>query len=313
MSLVLNVKYASDYIAFYKNRVLRIYPAYFFGLVLAYFLFTFFANSHHNPSKVYSLLLEKEQSITLLFILLSNLIIFGSDILKNLYLFEENGLITTFMGATSEGVIAGHNFYILPQNWTLAAELTFYLICPYVTKLSNIRLVFLTIFIFVACDFISNYKFSSEVPLNRDGIFVFSFRYFLLGMLAHRLIYTNLTIISSKILYCISLISIFILILLGIYSYKIVSLGYLSELQLYLIYSILIPIIFNFTKNLKLDDKIGQYSYPIYIFHYPVAKSYHLWDNPDLDLGLTVGITISLSYLYLQFIEPQCEKFKSSV
>ena len=313
MSLVLSHRYSSDLLAFYKNRALRIYPAYFVGLLLAFFVFLYFPNSHHNPAKVYSLLLTEEKFLTLLLVAISNVFIFGADILKNIYLFEFDASMTTFFYALPKGMIAGHNFYVLPQNWTLAVELTFYLVCPFLSKLSNIRFLLFTIIVFSICDIISTYNFSTKIPLNRDGVFFFSFRYFLLGMLAHKLVYPLCTVMHKRALQLLNIVSVILLLLISTFAYNLVDMRYLSEFQLYSIYAFLIPIIFNLTKDMKWDDKLGQYSYPIYIFHYPVAKSYHLWDNSELDIFLIVAFTILLSTLYLHFIEPLCKKLKTVV
>jgi peptidoglycan/LPS O-acetylase OafA/YrhL len=111
MGLIYTTKYSqckNGLMLFYSNRALRIYPVYLFTLVL--FAWTnagsFFDSRYwHSPD---------------IFIPLANLLIFGSDAVLIAGYFRDGALVPATI--------------IVPPVWSLAVELTFYLMVPFIVK-----------------------------------------------------------------------------------------------------------------------------------------------------------------------------------
>lgn len=131
MALVLCGKYQSLSL-FYTNRLLRLYPAYWFLLAVAALLFFGAgANGYLNASKM-NWLTDPFAQITLL---LSNLTLLGQEWVVWFDIDPETGGYVTDLAAKyGDGRVPAWQYLLLPQAWTLSLELAFYAIAPFIVK-----------------------------------------------------------------------------------------------------------------------------------------------------------------------------------
>ena len=87
-------------------------------------------------------------------------------------------------------------------------------------------------------------------------------------------------------------------------------------LTFYLLTCISIPFIFLLTKKSKIDNRIGDLSYPIYIVHMFVIYVVSLIiNNFNLHINRSIVIVIStiiISYFLIKFVSDPVEKFRQS-
>jgi peptidoglycan/LPS O-acetylase OafA/YrhL len=136
MALVLETKYfkgaptVKGAVAFYVNRALRIYPAYWLILLAMIALMRIDGQTSIRfwtmPLNVALDALHGFSAAALALLAATNGLIFGSDFLITHSLLPSGALVPAGTG----NAIPAQNLMIFPSAWTLAAELTFYLLAP---------------------------------------------------------------------------------------------------------------------------------------------------------------------------------------
>lgn len=247
-------------IDFYINRVLRLYPIYLAVSLLTLFIviiqYVFFNTPALFKTWIESPLLAK---ILLIF---SNIFIFGQDLVM-------------FSGVQNGQLVLTNNFYksdillfeglLVPQAWTLGLELSFYLIAPFILFSKKViygLLVFSIGFrILLICDGIGTHDpwtyrfFPLEISL------------FLLGALAHQILYPNYKKIFNEKINLISKLATWFLVLFSLIFFQIPAPLLYKNIILFASFFVLMPLTFIFSINSNWDKKIGDLSYPIYIVH----------------------------------------------
>jgi peptidoglycan/LPS O-acetylase OafA/YrhL len=136
MGLVLETKYfkgaptMQGAVAFYINRALRIYPTYWLILLV---MFALMPLDGQTSIRLWTMPLHAAlgalhgfSAAALGLLASTNALIFGSDFLITHSLLPSGALVP----AGTENAIPAQNLMIFPPAWTLAAELTFYLLAP---------------------------------------------------------------------------------------------------------------------------------------------------------------------------------------
>ena len=243
MSLILNEKYVNkngSFKLFITNRFLRIYPIYWFTLILSLISFYFFIPSALN---LYSLSLNGISNL-----LRDITVLFRFDYLTINPNFNEAMLIS--------------------QAWTLVLEILFYLVAPFIVKRST-KFISLLILISVFIRFIVFVILRLNGDPTTDRFFPAEIVFFLLGAISYK-IYKNFKQknIPTKNLLAVLISTITITIFYNAFSFTLQyhwldfkSWGYLGLL------TISIPFIFKLTNKLKIDQMIGDLSYPVYLIH----------------------------------------------
>lgn len=312
MSLILlNEKSYRNLRSFYFNRALRLFPIYWFIALLSLFLNIYFY-SIGQDSFFY---IYKEIDLwgsVLMF--LSNFTLIGQDWLMFTGIVDgEYGFITNLYD-TDLSIDDG---LLVPQAWTLGLEISFYLIAPFIlnNKKRWLALLFgsLCIKIFLiylgigTSDPYSYRFFPAELSL------------FLLGVFAHQILLPiyerkrylkNTNLVSS-----ITTLTIFIVI-----SYSVIfGTSFYSAFLMILYVLFALPFIAIFQQKSKLDNWIGNLSYPIYICHMLVivlfdnlGKRYGFYKDIEYFLGIFIS-TIILSILLEIFINRRVNKLRAKV
>ena len=292
MSMVINTKYFyAPKRTFYISRILRIFPMYFVGLLFMLSI---------NFREVQNFFLNLA-TLSKLFFISSNALILGQDLPYTVCFDTQNDLCANPVGMT-----------VNPPSWSLAIELGFYLVAPFLVKNSK----FLLLYIFFGLAYSISLRYVS-IPIVNDLVNVTdlsllnhyfypsSFILFGLGALSYRLAH-KLTKINPIII-----ASMLLLLSQG-------SLNVPFWLPVFVAASL--PVIFHHSKESKIDRFIGELSYPVYILHFPVIifVSNHL-SNKSGDFldqftnGTIVSIlTIILSLICVQIVEKPINAIRNS-
>jgi peptidoglycan/LPS O-acetylase OafA/YrhL len=329
MAFVLQEKYFKKkhaYMTFIRSRFLRIYPSYWIVLFLTICVVVITRFDSHTINWYYDLLagyathLNDLNIVTLVYFILTNLFIFGQDLVVFLGLNTSNGTLffTSNFWITNPAVA---HFLFLPQCWFLALNLYFYVLAPFIVKRS-VRFLSLLILISLAIRVLLQNMGLNYDPWT-DRLFPSEFVFFLFGIISYKF-YTKIK--NVQITPIISL-GIFILGLLGtVFYYQIPPLlvsdnppipgNTLNDWIYLIVLSILMPFIFKFTKHNQFDTWLGKLSYAIFISHFIIIETIRRYEGvwgiryPDLTMVLS---TIVISIVLMSYIIAPIEKFRTGV
>jgi len=310
MALILTEKYnkKSDYKLFVSNRFLKIYPTYWFILILCfiYRLIHFSYNpvspdilGFFNPTYYLNI-------FSFLFLLIPNFTIFGLDLNLFFGLNQINGSLF-FTTNFSQFSPALYNFNLIVQAWTLSLELMFYLLAPFLNLLKNKSLLL------IMALSLGLRLFLYSRGLNHDP---WNYRFFpteLIFFLSGIIMYRFYQYIKTKDFKKIS-IFIFLFYFSFLFYYQFLPHERTKQLIIFLFSFIFIPFIFNLFKNNKIDRFIGELSFPVYLSHFLIIDIFtHFTNLPHQFLGLsTTVVSIIFSILILKIIIDPINNFRQS-
>jgi len=310
MALILETKYAGRVGEFYVNRVLRIYPTYFFALAGSILFFFLVENRSHGPNKVLMSFADSHAWGALAWAALTNLTLLGINLTRYVN-FDETGQF--YVNFIDPAGFHGHNILFVPQAWTLSLELYYYALAPLLVLLRTRWIAALTLCLFIFNREAMLWIQAQRVPFTPDSAFPFVLKYFLLGTLAFRLV-TPLKALAER--YAVfrlwpvaSLAGAFVLVFAG---FSVTSAVDMDPDWFYLAFALCVPGMFICTNHGKVDAALGEYSYPVYLFHYPVTISVYLL-LPAWQGELTVLITMLIATAYIQLIDKRVEAVRRDI
>jgi peptidoglycan/LPS O-acetylase OafA/YrhL len=308
MSLILNEKYLNKpYKLFITNRILRIYPIYLL-VVLLTILFSISSGllfDNYGRIKPFINYLSDIKIFYLLFLAGANLLLIGQDLLLFLGLDTITGnlFLTANIADTDPKV---YNFLLVPQAWTLALEIYFYLLAPFIVRKHSAYIIILMGISFGLRLWFYKIGFDHDPWTYR--FFPFELFFFISGSLCYKIYtkiktnYLPLFIQYMMVLYIVSYI-IF---------YTFLPNNFIRTVLLYFSFCAFLPFIFNFTKYNKIDRFIGELSYPVYIVHVLIA-GICIRFIPFRFLGVAVSlVSIFVSYFLIRLVSDPIEKFRQS-
>jgi peptidoglycan/LPS O-acetylase OafA/YrhL len=190
--------------------------------------------------------------------------------------------------------------------WSLGVELVFYLTAPYLLKRTD-RQLFALVSVGIALKIFAVITIHNDLPYR---MLPFVFVNFLVGVLAYRkreLLIDSLGKYTPLIGYCLML-AVTTALPSGwpnwVYSFVILA-----------VTAFIVPILFDFTKNSRLDNRIGELSYPFYLFHLMAVALVHMAitkragiSNMYVVSTCDISVTLACSYLVLwleaRYLEP---------
>lgn len=319
MTMILNNKYVGkgSYTLFLSNRFLRLYPIYWvvLGLTIGASFISYFTFNDWLRLTQYVVYHDIINLGTLAFQGFTNIFLFGQDLVMFLGMDAANG--TMFF--SSDFTMTNpqfHTFLFVPQAWTIGMELLFYIVAPFlVRRKTKIILIFIVASLLLR-SFIYYYLGMDHDPWTYR-FFPNELALFLLGAISYRLYqFINKHQVNNRLRLMI-IISYFSI--LFFYKYLPGSgelINNIKILAFYLFTAASIPFIFLLTKKSRIDNRIGDLSYPIYIVHmfviYIVSLLMHNF-NWNINRSIVVIIsTIIISYILIKFVSDPVEKFRQS-
>jgi len=294
--------------SFYIARFIRIFPSYWFNLLILISLFFVtkeISFGTFSLSESQALLLINDLSISqLMLVVWANLLIFGIDFLH----FFNLGKLAFF-----------------PPAWSLSVEILFYLIAPILVKFKNKVLIFLVLLSLLirALTFYLGYTeyiwrhlfFPSELIFFLQGIisyriYIYFFKnslptppYFISKYIKDPLYLNNKIFVLvyffkrnknfQKIF-----VSLFYLLFILLLNRKFFPGNELNLLILSFLVVFMSPLLFYVCKNSKIDRLFGDFSYVLYLLHFASYKisSYFFSSKYNYAILLIVSATIYLTY-----------------
>jgi peptidoglycan/LPS O-acetylase OafA/YrhL len=295
MALVLRGKYRDKpYYVFIRSRYLRLFPAYCSVLALSVLcgLGTYVLTGQSGwPLHGWANTITELHPSTIVTYALSNVFIWGQDILSYCKVNNHGALLFDYLDAYKQTTFGG--YMLVPQAWTLGIELSFYLIAPFLAVRSIAVVVavmagsfLLRLFVLPAFGVVSSafgYRF-----------FFFEIVYFCLGILSFDLY----TFYRSR-----SLHGKWHWFVVGLLSLVFLSAGGAVAAPLrYAALFLIVPSLFLLTKANRLDRFVGELSYPVYISHMVVLYTLAQYYKGGNELP-AILITMLLSVGIYAFVE----------
>lgn len=310
MTMILNKKYVGkgSYKLFISNRLLRLFPSYLIVLILtiiasisSYIIFgkwlkldLWITNISIIDIKTYSILI------------LTNLFLIGQDIIMFTGIDKLNGSIY-FINNFRESNIQTWNFLLLPQAWSIGLELTFYMVAPFVVR-KSIQYIILFIFTSILLRaFIYFYVGWAHDPWTYR-FFPTELALFLFGALSYKL-YEKLSVQKIKSEYMIVPVVYFIILI----CYQFIPIT--PHIKNWFVYGVSIPvlsILFLLTKNIKIDNFIGELSYPIYLVHVLAITFSSKFISQEYKAEISILISIICAIFLVKFIEEPIDKLRQN-
>jgi peptidoglycan/LPS O-acetylase OafA/YrhL len=320
MTMILDIKYIGkgSYTLFLSNRFLRLYPIFWVVLILtilASIISSVFFNSWFILSH-YVGYFDVMAPETLLFQIITNIALLGQDVVMFLGFNQESGgMYFTHNFRTSDPMF--YKFLLVPQAWTLGIEVVFYLIAPFIVRKSNLFIASLIvvsmsirIFIYFYLGYINDpwtYRFfPSELAL------------FLLGTVSYRLYKANkiqnINFFGVELKYLIGIL--FFLVLIFYQFLPKFGFGHIFNWLFYGFFCLSLPFIFELSNSSKIDARIGELSYPVYISHILVIGCMNFflsvsgWQEYRGEMACL--FTILFSYILVRLISDPIEEIRKS-
>jgi len=287
MAMILTEKYSASLKSFYISRAMRLFPTYWFSLILGFILI----------SSEFSRILGMINMLpwgTQIYYHICNFLMIGSDT-SYLVTVNDSGMHLDPFGVSETH--NGFSFLLNPPVFTIGIEIIFYILCPFIIKSLRHTIFFLC---FGLSYHIAIKYFGVNNLMYQYHLFPSSILYFTLGILSYRLYQRGLTPIDNKT-YTYFLIYAFILLLIE---------PLLPNLYLF-IFPLFVPSLFQLTKNNRIDRFLGDLSYPLYMTHYIILK--YFWSiGTDLKwLGTYVTFSsVAAAILIHWFLERPVDRYR---
>lgn len=276
---------------FYISRMLRIFPLYFIILFIS-LIFYGLLNSMGYRIETFISIRDVSNVHQALHLTLSNLIILGSDMVWF------NGL--------------GTQHLIVPPIWSLALELYFYALVPILVKIRTRNLIVI-IMIFELVRIITYTVFSLNEDPFHARFFLFEIPVFILGILSYRIYITYKIEIKwvkwwsyFSLIFLLSLFN----MLASAFNFPDVygKTDYIQTYILLFILTLLLPPVFELTKNSKLDKLLGEFSFPAYLIHYVLIVG--LYRSDSISRFQLIVLTYFLSAICLVLVIRNVDHFR---
>lgn len=313
MALVLTEKYTRKR-DFYLARFLRIYPTYFIIVAL-----TAVGSIAHGSGEIASgrawpiaaydtwrSQWSELSAIAILYLFLTNLLLVGQDIVMFLTL---NGGELTWTSDFAATPLPAWKFLFNPPAWSISLEIVFYLLAPFVVRRNALLLTALLVASLglkvvlataygLAHDPWSYRFFPSETSL------------FILGIFGYRFYSKYREVFATSRAVHAAAVALFCVWIAWIVFYNEVQVPYKGTG--FLVYSaIALPFVFTLVMRSRVDQFLGDLSYPIYLSHYPIILVVIQWTNNE---GIYVApLAVAFSIVYQVFVANKIERYRHAV
>lgn len=311
MSLILNEKYIganNSYKLFISNRLTRLYPIYwvtlFFIIISSIVLAIITKGNNFGLLKPYIDNYNLLSPISLCTFIFSNIFLVFQDVLLFFQVNLENGFLF-FQPSFDKNSLNGFNFALIPQAWTVALEISFYLIAPFIVKRKASIIVVIFIFFISVKYYLKQYLGLNYTPWN-FRFFPNELPLFLLGAFSYKMYRSKLKVLFVRK----NNIAVLLIITVFIIIFDKLSFGFRNEI-FFILFFISIPFIFELSKKSKTDRYIGELSYPLYITHMFIINVVNKSNFIFITKGITViMLSIVISILLKHLISDKIEIYR---
>ncbi|AOB30085.1 acyltransferase [Bordetella sp. H567] len=271
---------------FYENRLLRLFPTYLAVAVVALAL-----NWVANPEflDVY----RRSPNSADLFLVLANLFIFGQDWLM---FFGIKGGSLTLTGNYADSDVPLYQGLLVPQAWTLGVELSFYLIAPFILR--SMRWVLALFAASVVLRLLLLHAGVAQSDPWSYRFFPLELALFLAGALSHRLLLPLWQRLSGRFHY-LPEVATGLFVVYALFHFSLNFNHNVRDALALALFTGILPLTFIYQARHRLDKKIGQLSYPIYISHSVAILLVH---QATSWVGLTNALAISTLNVLLSLV-----------
>ncbi|MCF8481483.1 MAG: acyltransferase [Rhodospirillum sp.] len=315
MGLILETKY-KHLGPFYLNRVLRIYPAYLVALVFTAAVIGLMGSETHNPYRVWRWLWDVQDWPGMIYGAVANLTLVGIDLSRYAGILEDGPVVFPAFLHPLEDVKGGHNLLFVPQGWTLALELTFYLIAPFVTRLRTRLLAPLVLCVVVGARIGDMLLARLGYHIDVSALFPFQVQYFLFGVLAWRG-YQGLHALPDRYAPAIRVAAwamVLVALCLILFGYDLFHmLNNASQTLLYASFAATIPFLFHLSRRSNWDKWAGEFSYPIYLFHFGVVQFLGWYVGVNFLGEAALVMTLAICALYIFLVDRPLQAWRARI
>ncbi|ARP87743.1 acyltransferase family protein [Bordetella genomosp. 9] len=271
---------------FYGNRLLRLFPSYLAVAAAALVL-----NAAANPEflDVY----RRSPNSGDLALVLANLFIFGQDWI--MFAGIKSGVLT-FTGSFADSDVPLYKGLLVPQAWTLGVELSFYLIAPFILR--SMRAVAVLFLASLALRAVLMHMGLAQTDPWTYRFFPLELALFLAGALSHRLLLPLWQRWSARVRYLPEAATA-LFVVYAIFHFSVTINHNVRDALALAVFAAILPLAFIHQARHRLDKKIGQLSYPIYISH---SVAILLVQQAMEKVGVTDALTISALNVLLSLI-----------
>lgn len=323
MALILNEKYVSQphaYRLFLTNRILRLLPIYYVVLSLTLLMAISMSLTLGHPElesfKALHDNYDRMTPATLVLLAFTNLTLIGQDWLSFLTIDPELGTLR-FAADFSRAPVNLNSFLLIQPAWTISLELTFYIVAPLIVRRRSWVLVCIMLL-----SLIIRWAFRHYTQLNSMAwsyrFFPFELLYFLTGALAYK-VYGQLKTRCLPGWLCPFALGLTLVYTccFGLIHQELTQVGLsggLSSALYRLTIFLSLPFVFLYTSHNRLDGKIGELSYPLYIVHFLVSEVLSAWHVGGAYINLyTLVVSLGVAYALNRLIGERVERVRQRV
>lgn len=314
MALVLSEKYhpIKDKRDFWINRGARIYVTYFSVLVLVLIMeWLAYGVAKEGLFKHWQQYGDHLSAPQKVLMGLSVVTILGQDAWLYLQL-GLDGLELNALGPPDTRVA-----YLLPmpQAWSVALELLFYALAPFLVRLSTRTLVLMALSAFVIRCAAGQMGYGNDPWSYR--FFPFEITLFLAGMVSYRLSSAVERLVSAPRLVAASLIVLCLVAQPLVAVLRTIGVDeFVARFLIYALAMFALPCLFATTKRSKADKFLSEFSYPVYLVHFSII---HLLDammtgragvHQSLRVMVIILATVAVSYVLIVVVERPVDEFR---
>lgn len=319
MQFVLSGKYQTKS-AFYQSRALRIFIPYYlvFGAILVLSLLSGGVTGQWLALEPYAEEpFERNDPAGVVFAAATNFTIFGQS-------------LTHFLSGAPGGFLRFLNvphdapplwiYVLIPQAWTIALELMFYVLAPFLAA-RRTRVLVGILLLSLAARVGAYWQLGLAVDPWTYRFFPFELALFLIGMLACRFYFWRKTSPRVQPPYLLTVAG-----LLALVTGMALATRELADVwgwawasgPIYAVAPFGIAYLFAWTSRSALDRFIGELSYPIYLIHYFfvqvfAAHGFPVWVPPSLTGEMIMGLSLLAAVLMTTYLLEPFERWRQRI
>ena len=313
MATILTEKYdpRRDIAVFYSNRLLRIYSIYFVCLLISLIAYVAIYAAGQGGWLHYVMTnIGRIDTLGQLWLAFTSIAIIGQE--STLFLELKDGALA-YTAAGPGGETPVWVFMPIPQAWSISLELMFYALVPFLIRNKTNVLIGIVAAATLARFVAYAMGYDHDPWLSR--FFPFELGLFVMGMIARRIYDAAAVRIERRVQV---VIAVAFLLLTCAVRELVVGVGLQVVWVYYLAGLIAVPCLFAVTRDNKLDQFIGNFSYPLYLLHWIVMTFYdafaarlHLPGVESLwRTAICVGVSLVLSWLVVTGVEVPLDRYR---